>query len=255
MVEYAVSDLVKEVKVLLDRNQESAGLLAPSDSDTLSQAELIESKIVDAARIILSDAPEVEGTSCKNAVTWTDSNGYYVGKMVLPTSSPSIFFLIDSSTAYQELFHGSGIQFRLSVQLSVTLQHHAHGLTISFFILISSIACWFLALRAVHTQHILHQPTDKVVLQWFTTLLTDIVFLPDTLSKATLAFELNGIAPLVSIAVSLVSQSSLSEVIHIVIVSLSLQQDREGTLVRLVKSVLGCLHAIQFFLVKHPTQR
>lgn len=87
MVEYAVSDLVKEVKVLLDRNQESAGLLAPSDSDTLSQAELIESKIVDAARIILSEAPEdmVEGTACTNEVTWTDSNGYYVGKMVLPT--------------------------------------------------------------------------------------------------------------------------------------------------------------------------
>lgn len=87
MVEYAVSDLVKEVKVLLDRNQESAGLLAPSDSDTLSQAELIESKIVDAARIILSDAPEdmVEGTSCTNDVTWTDNNGYYAGNMVLPT--------------------------------------------------------------------------------------------------------------------------------------------------------------------------
>ena len=83
---YAVSDLVKEVKVLLDRNQESAGLLAPSDSDTLSQAELIESKIVDAARIILSDAPEdmVEGTLCTNSVTWTDSNGYYVGNIVLP---------------------------------------------------------------------------------------------------------------------------------------------------------------------------
>ena len=83
---YAVSDLVKEVKVLLDRNQESAGLLAPSDSDTLSQAELIESKIVDAARIILSDAPDdmVEGTLCTNSVTWTDSNGYYVGEMVLP---------------------------------------------------------------------------------------------------------------------------------------------------------------------------
>ena len=87
MVEYAVSDLVKEVKVLLDRNQESAGLLTPDDTDTLSQAELIESKIVDAARIILSDAPEdmVEGTLCTNEVTWTDSNGYYVGKMVLPT--------------------------------------------------------------------------------------------------------------------------------------------------------------------------
>ena len=83
---YAVSDLVKEVKVLLDRNQESVGLLSPSDSDTLSQAELIESKIVDAARIILSDAPEdmVEGTLCTNSVTWTDSNGYYVGNIVLP---------------------------------------------------------------------------------------------------------------------------------------------------------------------------
>lgn len=88
MVEYAVSDLVKEVKVLLDRNQESAGLLSPSDSDTLSQSELIESKIVDAARIILSDAPEymVECTLCPNSVTWTDSkNDYYVGNMVLPT--------------------------------------------------------------------------------------------------------------------------------------------------------------------------
>nr|WP_297000053.1 hypothetical protein [Prevotella sp.] len=86
MVEYAVSDLVKEVKVLLDRNQESAGLLTPDDTDTLSQAELIESKIVDAASIILSDAPEdmVEGTACTNAVTWEDSNGYYVGKMILP---------------------------------------------------------------------------------------------------------------------------------------------------------------------------
>ena len=57
MKKYAVSDLVKEVKVLLDRNQESSGLLTPDDTDTLSQAELIKSKIVDAASIILSDAP------------------------------------------------------------------------------------------------------------------------------------------------------------------------------------------------------
>ena len=57
MKKYAVSDLVKEVKVLLDRNQESSGLLTPDDTDTLSQAELIKSKIVDAASIILCDAP------------------------------------------------------------------------------------------------------------------------------------------------------------------------------------------------------
>ena len=57
MSTYAVSELVKEVKVLLDRNQETSGLLTPTDTDTLSQGELIQSKIVDAARIILKDAP------------------------------------------------------------------------------------------------------------------------------------------------------------------------------------------------------
>ena len=87
MIEYTVSDLVKEVKVLLDRNQESAGLLTPDDTDALSQAELIESKIVDAARIIEEEAPVnmVEGTLCTNEVTWKNSNDYYVGKMILPT--------------------------------------------------------------------------------------------------------------------------------------------------------------------------
>ena len=204
----------------------------------------------------LTQATHVPTTEIPHIVVYEEIVRVHVVRPAIqPTSSPSILFLIDSSTAYQELFHGSCIQFRLSVQLSVTLQHHAHGLTISLLILISSVACRFLALRAIYTQHILHQPTDKVVLQWFATLLTDIVFLPDTLSKATLAFELNGISPLVSIAISLVSQSSLSEVIHVVVISLSLQQDREGTLVWLVKSVLGCLHAIQFFLVKHPAQR
>ena len=34
MSTYAVSELVKEVKVLLDRNQETSGLLTPTDSDT-----------------------------------------------------------------------------------------------------------------------------------------------------------------------------------------------------------------------------
>lgn len=88
MVEYAVSDLVKDVKVLLDRNQESAGLLAPSDSDTLSQAELIESKIVDAARIILKDAPAsmLDGKTFNGLNTvWAESNGAYVGTVYLPS--------------------------------------------------------------------------------------------------------------------------------------------------------------------------
>lgn len=88
MSTYAVSELVKEVKVLLDRNQESAGLLTPTDSDTLSQGELIQSKIVDAARIILKDAPAsmLDGKTFDGLNTaWAETNGAYVGTVYLPS--------------------------------------------------------------------------------------------------------------------------------------------------------------------------
>ena len=88
MSTYAVSELVKEVKVLLDRNQESAGLLTPTDSDTLSQGELIQSKIVDAARIILKDAPAsmLDGKTFDGLNTaWAETNGAYVGIVYLPS--------------------------------------------------------------------------------------------------------------------------------------------------------------------------
>lgn len=88
MSTYAVSKLVKEVKVLLDRNQESAGLLTPTDSDTLSQGELIQSKIVDAARIILKDAPAsmLDGKTFDGLNTaWAETNGAYVGTVYLPS--------------------------------------------------------------------------------------------------------------------------------------------------------------------------
>lgn len=87
MTNYAVSDLVKEVKVILDRNQESAALV-PDDSDTLSQRVLIQSRIVDAAKLILTDAPSqfVEGTKLADSkVSWQSSYGAYVGKVKLPS--------------------------------------------------------------------------------------------------------------------------------------------------------------------------
>lgn len=88
MSTYAVSELVKEVKVLLDRNQETSGLLTPTDTDTLSQSELIQSKIVDAARIILMDAPAymLDGETFDGLKTaWAESNGAYVGTIYLPS--------------------------------------------------------------------------------------------------------------------------------------------------------------------------
>ena len=87
MVYYVVSTLVKEVKVVLDRNQESAALV-PDDSDTLSQGELIQSRIVDAAKLILTDAPSelVEGVVLTDGkVLWQSSHGAYVGKVQLPS--------------------------------------------------------------------------------------------------------------------------------------------------------------------------
>lgn len=87
MVYYVVSTLVKEVKVVLDRNQESAALV-PDDSDTLSQGELIQSRIVDAAKLILTDAPSelVEGVVLTDAkVLWQNAHSAYVGKVQLPS--------------------------------------------------------------------------------------------------------------------------------------------------------------------------
>src|SRR5574344_1484754 len=87
MVYYVVSTLVKEVKVVLDRNQESAALV-PDDSDTLSQGELIQSRIVDAAKLILTDAPSelVEGVVLTDGkVLWQSAHSAYVGKIQLPS--------------------------------------------------------------------------------------------------------------------------------------------------------------------------
>lgn len=53
---YNVSELVKSVKVLLDRNQDSNSLIE-NDSDTLTQSQLIESKLLDAAKLIELNAP------------------------------------------------------------------------------------------------------------------------------------------------------------------------------------------------------
>lgn len=87
-MECAVSDLVKEVKVILDRNQESDALLTPDDSDTLTQGKLIESRIEDAATIIESLAPphKVNGSHYSPSPTWTFVNGLYVGKLELMDS-------------------------------------------------------------------------------------------------------------------------------------------------------------------------
>ena len=87
MKEYAVSELVKEVKVILDRNQEAAEMI-PDDTDTLSQGEIIRGVIVDAAKAIEELAPtsKLDSISVSSlAVAWTEDGGAYVGQLSLPS--------------------------------------------------------------------------------------------------------------------------------------------------------------------------
>ena len=88
MEKYAVSDLVKEVKVILDRNQETAEMV-PGDTDTLSQGEIIRGVIVDAAKTIERNAAGslLDGITYHSAkATWTLMNGAYVGYITLPSN-------------------------------------------------------------------------------------------------------------------------------------------------------------------------
>lgn len=87
METYAVSEMVKDIKVILDRNQESSDLI-PDDTDTLSQGELIRSRIEDAARLVLSGAPPqmIDADGLRQKPTWQYSNGAYVGKVKLQPS-------------------------------------------------------------------------------------------------------------------------------------------------------------------------
>ncbi len=87
MDSYAVEGLVREVKVILDRNQESAELI-PDDSDTLSQGEIIKSRLVEATKVIESNAPlyMLSGyeIGTKNSLVFSNVGGLYVGTVSLP---------------------------------------------------------------------------------------------------------------------------------------------------------------------------
>lgn len=86
MTDYDVSDLVKEVKVILDRNQESAEMIA-DDTDTLTQDEIIRGVLPDAARAIEAIAPASklgDVSTSTESTSWTKDGAAYIGQMSLP---------------------------------------------------------------------------------------------------------------------------------------------------------------------------
>lgn len=89
-VVYNVSDLVSDIRVLLDLNEVDTQLVAAGDGDTLSIDALIESKLVEAARAIMSIAPVhlLPTTSMASAtITWeTGRTSNIGGSIPLPAA-------------------------------------------------------------------------------------------------------------------------------------------------------------------------
>ena len=87
---YLIDDLKRDVCITLDENDTSGVLAGLGDPDTLTLEEIIDSKIIDAARTVTSVAPNVmleSGRSFANApITWSEvqNPGYGMGYLKLP---------------------------------------------------------------------------------------------------------------------------------------------------------------------------
>lgn len=84
MTEYNVSDIIKDVRTILELNVTSDWLTGISDTETLSLDKLIESKIEDGAYVVEMQAPHrlLDGISFKENTPIKDSNGF--GYVKLP---------------------------------------------------------------------------------------------------------------------------------------------------------------------------
>lgn len=91
-MEYSVSDIVNDVRVALDENvRTGSGIVAQleelGDPDTLTLDDIIESKVEDAARLVLENAAHWllgEGIAIPGSLIVPRETGYVTGTMELP---------------------------------------------------------------------------------------------------------------------------------------------------------------------------
>lgn len=86
-MEYLVENIIKEAKVALDENVSSTALADIGDIDTLTNDEIIASKVVDAARIVMVNAPVHlldSGRAFGESIGWDGQPGYGAGYIHLP---------------------------------------------------------------------------------------------------------------------------------------------------------------------------
>jgi hypothetical protein len=89
--DYNVEDIQKDVRILLDMNITHAGLggISPKDMETLTIDQLIESKLVEAAKIIMQSAPYYmlgQGESFAARVGWNEEGESSSGFVLLPAN-------------------------------------------------------------------------------------------------------------------------------------------------------------------------
>lgn len=82
-----IENIKRDIRIALDQNMVSTQLISTTDIDTLSLNDIIESKIEDAARIVMRDAPLHlldGGKAFGESIHWFSREGIGGGYIVLP---------------------------------------------------------------------------------------------------------------------------------------------------------------------------
>lgn len=85
---YDIENIKRDVRIALDQNMVSTQLLSTGDIDTLSLNDIIESKIADAARVIMRDAAHHlldGGVAFGDSIEWFSREGIGGGSILLPS--------------------------------------------------------------------------------------------------------------------------------------------------------------------------
>ena len=135
---------------------------------------------------------------------------HIVRPTILFSITPTVRFTVNDKTAYQELFHSSGIYIVHSVKLHVALKYRTHRFTKFLFIPITCGTSRFFTLASIHAKHASHKPTDKVVFQRHVALTFNVFFLAHGFSVHT-----NHIVPLETIGIAFVSLPVFPKVVHL----------------------------------------
>ena len=144
---------------------------------------------------------------------------------------PACVLAVNAKAGDKELLHRACQQSIHAVKLHVVLQNGAHGLAKLLLVSISCHTCRLLRLGTVHTYHVAHQSSDKIVLQRNISLALDILLL-----RHAFIVNLDDVVPLLAIAISLVSLAVPAVIIHIAVVQAGFHEN-----VKTSSAVVGIL--------------